>query len=664
MKKTLLIILSLMFITCTSFAQVINKEPLSARITGYKINAKLDPVKKTVYGHMEAFWVNISDDNIIDAQLHMYMNAYSSYKTTFLKESKISSGIKESDYGWIKIISMYDRVGTDLTRDLQFISPDDGNPNDSTVLLVSLPEAISPGDTLFINVGFETKLPDFSSVFSYSMRSGFKNDFFFVGQWFPKFGVYETPGTRYVVNGGWNCHQFHAESEFYSDPSIYEVNISVPDEYVVGSGGMLMNESDCNDDNSFKTLSYRAEDINDFAWTAWPDYKVFTDQWKHVKITLLLPKERLEQVKRQFTSVKNALEYLTENVGPYPWSHLTFADPPAGTGHCGGMEYTTLFTSMSADFVPGFLHIFEMATVHEFGHAYFMGILATNEFEDPWMDEGINSLWEARIMDHYWGEKSGMIDLPSLKVPDKMSARSSYVHSPKRQVISNKEYSWNYPLGTYGMMSYMKASTWLFTLMGIIGEETTNDVFREYYRRWAFKHPAPKDFIDVVNDVVKKNHGDKFGPDMNWFFDQTLYGTGICDYKVAAFRSFKQDTAKLIITTGDTLLNIKLPVDSLYKCWVDLMRIGEVMLPVDVLVHFEDGHETLLNWDGKERYKNLEVQSNSEIKWVKIDPEYKIRMDVNFINNSLTYEPDRIPVKRMANKFISFLQLVVSAFVL
>jgi len=306
----------------------------------------------------------------------------------------------------------------------------------------------------------------------------------------------------------------------------------------------------------------------------------------------------------------------------------------------------------------------EMATVHEFGHAYFMGILATNEFEDPWMDEGINSFWEARIMDHYWGEKSGMIDLPSLKVADKMTARSSYVHSRDRQVVSNKEYSWNYPLGTYGMMSYMKASTWLFTLMGIIGEETTNDVFREYYRRWAFKHPAPKDFIDVVNEVVKKNHGDKFGPDMNWFFDQTLYGTGICDYRVAAFKSYKQDTAKVAVGAADTLLNIKLPVDSLYKCRVDLLRIGEVMLPVDVLVHFKDGHETLLSWNGKERYKNLEVLSNSEIRWVKIDPEYKIRMDVNFINNSLTYEPDRVPVKRMANKFISFLQFFVSAFVL
>ena len=101
-----------------------------------------------------------------------------------------------------------------------------------------------------------------------------------------------------------------------------------------------------------KLLFYRAEDIVDFAWTAWPGYKVFTDQWNHVKITLLVPEERTDQVGRQFTAVKNALEFFTENVGPYPWPHLTFVDPPAKGSGAGGMEYTTLFTSQSSDRMP------------------------------------------------------------------------------------------------------------------------------------------------------------------------------------------------------------------------------------------------------------------------------------------------------------------------
>jgi hypothetical protein len=377
-----------------------------------------------------------------------------------------------------------------------------------------------------------------------------------------------------------------------------------------------------------------------------------------VKIILLISPEREAQVERQFNAVKNALEYFTENAGPFPWPHLTFVDPPAKGSGAGGMEYTTLFTSQSANKIPEYIHLPEMVTVHEFGHAYFMGILATNEFEDPWMDEGINSFFEARIMDHYWGDNSGMISHPLLKVPDKLIARSSYVYSPERQLITNREFSWHYPSGTYSMMSYHKASTWLFSMMGIVGEETTNRIFREYYRRWAFKHPAPADFIGVVNDVVKQDHGEKFGPDMNWFFDQTLYGTGICDYKVAGFTNHRNDTTGS--GSRDKGPGIQ-QADSLYRCVVELHRLGEVMLPVEALVHFEDGREILNTWDGRERYKYLEMQSNSPVKWVKIDPEYRNLMDVNFINNSFTDKPDRVPVRRMTNKLISFLQFFISA---
>ena len=88
-------------------------------------------------------------------------------------------------------------------------------------------------------------------------------------------------------------------------------------------------------------------------------------------------------------------------------------------------------------------------------------------------------------------------------------------------------------MDTYSMMSYSKTAVCLRTLMGIVGEETTDDIFRQYYKEWAFRYPSGRDFINVVNEVVKKNCGDKFGPDMNWFFDETLFGTGICDYKVS-----------------------------------------------------------------------------------------------------------------------------------
>jgi hypothetical protein len=654
MRRSISVILLLFASFHLLQSQVVNRTPLSDRTTGYKIDAELNHEAKTVTGTMDAFWVNKSHDKVPDIRLHMYLNAFRSNKSTFYKESARSPGTKEKDFGWIEIKSIKDKKGNDLQYLMHFISPDDDNADDMTVLKIQLPEPVNPGDTAFISLRFVSKLP------SEIIRTGYNDDFFFVAQWFPKFGVYEPAGMRYATKGEWNCHQFHSNSEFYSDHSVYDVKITLPKKYIVGTGGILLDEKNTSDGK--KTQTWRAEDIVDFAWTAWPGFAVYTDKWNNVNITLLSPPERKDQVTRQFNAVKNALDYLTKNVGPYPWPHLTFVDPPAKGIGSGGMEYTTIFTTMSAFGLPEFLHLPEMVTVHEFGHAYFMGILASNEFEEPWLDEGINSFWEERIMDHYWGPNAGLIDHPLLKIADKAMGRSSYITSGNRQTVSNVEYSWNYAHSTYGMMSYQKTATWLYTLMGIIGEETMNEVFREYYREWAFRHPSGTDFIAVVNKVVPGTLGDKYGSDMNWFFDQTTYGTGICDYKVDYFSNKVMTDYEGVIKQGDSIAVIKnkFQSDSIFTATVQLERIGEIKLPVDVLVHFDNGDQVLETWDGKDRYKDYSYMGTRKVDWVKIDPDFKIRMDVNYINNSMTSNPDRKPVKRIADKLISFIQFFIN----
>jgi hypothetical protein len=653
MNRVIALIIFLALFFNKGSAQIVNSSPLSQRVTGYKMDVELDPVTKTVSGTMEAYWVNISTDKVPDIQLHMYLNAFRSNKSTFNNESGRSPGSSKDDAGWVEIKSMTDRKGNDLTQHMAFISPDDGNKDDMTVLSVIMPEPVAPKDTVFLNIKFKSKLP------SHIRRTGYSDDFFFIAQWFPKFGVYELTGMRYAVKAGWNCHQFHANSEFYSNYSVYDVNITVPEKFIVGSGGMLLDEKKTGDGK--KILKYRAEDIVDFAWTAWPGYAVATDQWKHVKITFLYPPERKDQVTRQLTAVKNALEYFSENVGPFPWPHLTFVDPPSKGAGAGGMEYTTIFTSESATGLPGYIHLPEMVTIHEFGHAYFMGILASNEFEEPWLDEGVNSFLEERIVDHYYGA-GGMIDHPWLKIGDESLARASYISSGSNKVVTNGEFSWNYPHGTYGMMSYMKTATWLYTVMGIIGEDATNEVFREYYREWSFKHPSGKDFIAVFNKVVPKIYGDKFGPDMNWYFDQVTYGTGICDYRVARFYNSRNTDFEGVIINGDSIDYRKnlFKNDTIFTSTVELERLGEITLPVEVLVHFDNGVHILENWDGKSRYKDYSYNGKRKIDWVKVDPDYKIKMDVNYINNSMTLEPDRKPVRRITDKLIGFMQFFIS----
>lgn len=652
MRKLFFVFLCLL--SFTAGGQIVLEKPLSARLTGYDINVALDPEKHIISGQMTAWWVNHSSAPVGEAMMHMYLNAFSSNMTSFVSKGRWSAA-GDDGWGWVKVNSITDGTGSNLIDSIRFVSPDDGNINDKTVMRVGLPGSILPGDTLFLKIEFTSKLP------SPIQRTGYSDDFHFVAQWFPKFGVYETAGMRQREADGWNCHQFHPNSEFYANHSVYNVSVTLPSDFVTGSGGMLIEEIDLGE--GLKKVVWRAEDIVDFAWTAWPGYKVLTRKWKDVDITFLTTETALKKADKQFEAVIHALEYLGERVGPYPWPHLTFVDPPVSGSGAGGMEYTTLFTSMGGGAVPSFLKMAEMVTIHEFGHAYFMGILASNEFEEPWLDEGVNSYWEQRIVDHSYGGGYGMLRLPFLKVSDTDMGRMTYITSPNRSIATNDLPSWMYPHGTYGMMSYNKAATWLHTLEGMIGTETMDNVFREYYRRWAFRHPSGIDFIAVVNDVVKSEHGDKFGENMNWFFDQVLYGSGICDYRLSGITSNKIRSYSGVVE-GDSVTYTRSDrsSDTLYISRVSIERLGDVVLPVEVLIRFDNGDEVLDSWDGMDSYKDFEYTGTGKVVWAKIDPYDKIDMDVNRINNSFTLEPKHTSSRRMMNKFVLLMQMMISIF--
>jgi hypothetical protein len=628
MKKIFCLMVIFLVFSVISHPQVIFRKPASARQTGYDIYAKLDTWSKIIHGRMSAFWVNTSNERVKEVQLHLYLNAFRSNASTFMKESGITL-IEDPDFGWIELDSVTDKRGEDLSRSMKFISPDDGNPDDMTVLKISLPDDCLPKDTVFLNISFRSKLPGIM------IRTGYSGDFFFVGQWFPKFGVYEKAGVRYALKGGWNCHQFHRNSEFYANHSVYNVKIELPVDYIVGTSGILMNEAE-NGEIS-KVLSFRAEDIVDFAWTAWPDYAVFTDKWKNIGISLFLPPERKSQAARQIQAVKNCLEYLENHVGPYPWPHITVIDPPSRASGAGGMEYTTLVTTASLYSIPEFIHYPEITTIHELTHSYFMGIIANNEFEEPWLDEGITTYFEGRIVDHYYGINSGIINHPLIKFPVISSTRMSYVNSDKKQLADNSLYSWQYPHDTYGLMAYFKPALVLHTLEGIVGTENMDNIFREYYNKWAFRYPSGKDFIAVANKISLQKRGE----DLNWFFKQTIYGTDICDYKVTGVK------------------NHEIGSDSLYTCVAQIERTGGLKIPVEILVSFNDGSLTIEKWNGESTSRDFTYHGNRKIVSVKVDPGYKNKMDLNYINNSVTVEPDKKPLSRIHLKLIAFLEFLI-----
>ncbi len=652
------IISGLALLTTLTFAQTkpINSDkPLSPRIANYKMDVRLLPETKTVEGKEILTWKNTSRDTIRDLQFHMYMNAFKNTKSTFYQEGghRFRGGSdekrKDSEWGWIKILKMKDDSGNTLTKRMKYIQPDDDNIYDQTVMRVELVKPVLPDSVIVLEIDFQTKLPKAVA------RSGYVRDFFLVAQWFPKIGVYEVPGQRYAKTGGWNCHQYHANTEFYADYGNYDVKITLPKEYVTGATG-IEKETKLNTDGT-KTVNYYAEDVVDFAWTASKRYKIFSDVWNHVTIKAMVQPEHSQFKKRLITAVKNALEYYNIHVGEYPYTTVTIVDPPYYAGAVGGMEYPTFFTTFTIWGIPENIKFIESVTVHEFGHNYFMGLLATNEFEEAWMDEGFNTYLETRIMNHYYGEKTSAIDFYGFHAGDFEMMRSGYVGMTNPKIAPTATPAWKFPYG-YSTFTYSKTATWMTMLERLIGTGTMDEIMKTYYKRWRFKHPAAKDFIAVVNEIVKKNHANKFGKDMNWYFDQVLYGTGVCDYKLSRIRNVKVKKDKGVFDNpADTLNNNKISKDStLYKSELLVERLGEVKMPVEILVHFSNGFEKLEHWDGKGRYKNFKYQKPYKIAWAKLDPYNKLTMEINLKNNSLNIKPRTSVVWKYVSKALFWLE--------
>ena len=621
-------LLTLLMLATPALAQkaTIYDEPLSERRVAYTIDVTLDPEARTVRGTERISWRNPDTVPVDSLQFHLYLNAFKNRRSTFMRESGgIHRGFSADDdnrWGGVSISRMqvvlpdapllstaYRAEDTDLTDRIAFIQPDDQNADDETVIAVPLPEPVQPGETIFLEVEFESKLPQIIA------RTGWQDKadgtpFFFVAQWFPKLGVYEVPGQRYIPEdaprGQWNTHQFHANSEFYADFGTYDVTITVPEDYVVGASGVRLDETRS---GGTHTVVYRAEDVHDFAWTTSPAFLEYTDTWRHVNLRLLIQPEHKAQAQRHFDAAKVALERFDDWVGEYPYTTLTLVD---GLGGSNGMEYPTLITCGTTYMMPKWMRLLELVTIHEFGHQYFYGILASNEFEEAWLDEGMNSYLETRIMDEVYSPGSA-VSLPGLRIDDGPGQRTFYAKSaPSRGALFTRSWEYRFP-EDYGKASYMKPATVMNTLERYLGWDTMKRFLRTYYQRWRFRHPTTRDLQDVAEEVA--------GQDLDWFFDQYVYGTAVVDYAVDRLQVQAIDPPG---GSDDALW---------YESEVRVERREDGTFPQTLRVWFEDGSVEDVVWDGEAAWETFTFEKPSPLAEAYLDPDNAVWLDVNRLNN-------------------------------
>src|SRR5579862_6054744 len=451
--------------------------PMSERVVHYEIDAKYDAAKHTVDATEVLTYHNQTGQALDHFPFHLYQNAFQP-NATFVRDSKLMGSRDVSYEKWedkyygSEMIKSIEVAGQgDLTRNLQFISPDDGNKDDKTVVDLHMAKPIAPGMNVQFKIAFQTKFPETQA------RSGWKRDFVLGGQWFPKVGVW--------WHGAWNCHQYHNTTEFFADFGVYDVKLTVPQYEVVGASGVEVSDV-ANADNT-KTVTYHGDDIHDFAWTASPRYKVresvYQSQMGPIKLRFLMQPAHWSQAERHDKVTRETLDRFEKWYGPYPYKTLTVVDPEPDSA-AGGMEYPTFITGDSNWFAPMGQHIFpEVVVEHEFGHQYWYGMVATNEFEDAWMDEGINSYTEVKVMDSIFSPSTSILDLAGITAGEREEQRLGYIGVADRDPMAQNAYNY-YNSNSYAGITYGKSASVLLTLEGIIGEETMAKAMRTYFMKY------------------------------------------------------------------------------------------------------------------------------------------------------------------------------------
>jgi hypothetical protein len=650
------------------FTSIAPEAPVSPRNASYTVEVALDPEARTLSGTQLVEWRNLQQQPTAELWFHLYWNAWRNNRSTWMLEDRLGERsaysragveIDEGDWSWIEVDSIR-LVGDDpsldpldLTGSMGFVSPDDGNPDDRTVLVVTLPRPVEPGETVRVALDWRSKIP---RTFA---RTGFRGDYYFIAQWFPKLGVYEP--------AGWNCHQFHNSTEFYSDYGVYDVAMTVPEAWVLGATGREVGRQD----NADATVTHRyyQEDVHDFAWTASPDFIVREERFEEpglppVDLRLLIRPEHLDQAERYSEAAKAGLLQFGTWYGPYPYGHVTVVDPAYESGS-GGMEYPTLITGGTRLFAPERTDRPEGVTVHEMGHQFWYGLVGNNEFEHAWIDEGINTFSTIRALDatyeppvHEKRYFEGFFPLRQREITVSRFQRriDSYRDNGTRDAPSRP--SFLYHPKSRGAITYDKSLLWLATLENHLGWETLQRSLSTFFERYRFGHPTAVDFVAVVEETA--------GEELDWFFDQVLHDSVEFDYSVDSVSS-ERAALEGWVEQGEDLVYVSPDEESdgegVYRTEVVVRRLGGGTFPVDVRLVFEDDFEILEQWDGQERWKRFVVERNAKLAWAGVDPERVLMLDVERTNNSRVLEAESmLPAVKWSSKWMIWLQDMMATF--
>jgi len=588
----------------------------SPRNASYKIDARLDPVRHQITATQTLTWTNTGDSPVDTLPFHLYLNAFKNDQSLFMRSSRGAlRGATASDTGWGYIQIDAVRIGgADVTAKLR--SPA-GAGGDETVVELPLADPVAPGATIEVSFAFTDQLPE---VFA---RTGYKDEFHMVGQWFPKIGVRTgAPGAE-----RWECHAMHANTEFFADFGTYDVTLTVPATHVVAATGVLTNAVDAG--HGTRQLTYHAEDVHDFAWMADPYMDVMSGQARlddgTVEVRVYFRPEQKSFARRHLEAAVGAVEKFSAMFLPYPWPILSVIDPPVdAAAGAGGMEYPTLVTTGGDSvFARRGLRLPEYVTVHEVGHNWFQGMLASNEAEEAWLDEGVNEWADARAMAEIYGPRSSALDWMGWQAEVAALVRAfdvgrltlpSPIATAAYAFVDNR---------AYNEATYTRTSLALTTLERTVGSQRFAAAMKAYAKAFAFRHPTGRDLFATL--------GSELGQDLGWFVGPAFREVG--DLKLALRDArcrlthgprgvFGDGPKRKVLTAADA------PDTSNWTCEVVVQNTGVIHVPVEIELKFADGSSKRVRWDdrGTGNWERFVIERSSPLVEVWIDPEAKLAL--------------------------------------
>ncbi|MCX8103949.1 MAG: M1 family aminopeptidase [Candidatus Bipolaricaulota bacterium] len=377
----------------------------------------------------------------------------------------------------------------------------------------------------------------------------------------------------YDADEGWNLDKYSFLGEFYGDFATYDVTLTVPANFVVGCTGVILSETA---QGAQKIVTVRAERVRDFAWVAGPFYRV--EETKLSTGALL----RVLSLGLSMTAVSaDAMNFFSERFGPYAYPVVTVAQVTVG----GGMEYPGIV--MIAGGLPAEI-------VHELAHQWWYAAVGNDEMDEAWLDEAFATFSEE------------LYDIERQKAP--LSSRSSYrFREPGIPVLTRAD---QFPsLRSYAQTVYTKGSGVLWMLRWVLGAQNSDRLFKEYYARFTYKNATTQDFIAVVEEVSSQ--------ELDWFFDIWLRTTKTLDFSlpVGAWRQTE---------------------DGQFETRLTILRQGEAIAPVRVVLYLRDGSTMETRWDGQQATAELLFKSKSAPAQAEVDPDRDV-LEENRANNTLSF---------------------------